>query len=174
MDTFFDAGVAPRFHLSVSEAREAAHIEAVDTGSLVLAVRSLEMAPGRLVFVGDLPASGVAHSRSSGGGRRRAETPALGRFHTTWSMFIRPEAVLGYLILRQPVTITSNSDSEDGRITVAVGVSRRPSNPDVLAVVGPICCSRCNQLVPPSRLAAVPGTHTCVRCQEEKENAYVE
>lgn len=168
---FLNSDLLPVFHPSGALALKAAQIEAVDTGSLLLEATSLEMAPGRLVFVGTLPFAGVTSARASVGGRRRAETPAFGRFHTTWSALVCPEGILGYLVLRQPVTVTNAGDLEDDRLTVAVGVTRRCSIPDLLTNLGPTCCSKCNQPLSPSRLAAVPGTRWCVRCQQKKENA---
>ena len=173
METFLDARVAPEYHPSVEAARRAAHLEAVDTGSLALEARSIELKPGRLIFIGDLPAAGVAAMRSSAQGRQRAEAIGLGRFHTTPSIFAEPQRILGYLVLRQPVTVTSKDGSDEGRIAVAVEIARRQSVPGVVAVVGATCCVQCNQPLPPGRLAAVPGTHICVGCRQTRENAHV-
>jgi formylmethanofuran dehydrogenase subunit E len=72
------------------------------------------------------------------------------------------------LLLHHPVRLTSGQAPDEGDfISVALEVPRS-SVPMATGLIGPVCCSHCNEPISEQRLRAVPGVRVCTKCQSLK------
>lgn len=169
MDTLLDAEVEPAFHGSLETARRRAGVEAANTGGVVLEAHAFEARGNSLTIIGAIPAEAFEARSAAVEGRPKIHSFALGRFHTTWRALLEPEDPIGFLVLQQPVTLIAGSHPDKDTALVATDLKRRFAALPSSFTLGPRCCADCNEVIPEQRLKAVPGTRTCTRCQNRRE-----
>ena len=167
--SFIDSNIAHSFWPTVAEARRRAIREAVDTGGIILDVRTIELEKTRLFIVGTVPSDALQAQSPEGEGRVVIRARGLGLFHTSWGSLLFPGDTIGFLILRRPVVVTGTNPRTDfERIRVAMEVKRRSAS-IASGCIGPVCCTDCNESIPTERLKAIPGIKRCANCQKTKE-----
>jgi hypothetical protein len=166
-NTLLDAAVPHKFFASLPAALERAEQEAVDTGGIVLQVRSIAIEPGRLVATGLIPSKAVIWNEAAAG--RFLQPRSTGNLYLTWGSLIQPKQDIGYLVVQVPVIARQLPGSEDGaHCWASVAIPRSLSSLQV-GIIGARCCSRCNRPIAPERLKALPTTRVCILCQQQKE-----
>lgn len=169
MDTFLDAEIEPAFHGDIETARTRAAVEAANTGAVVLEVRSIEARGECLVVVGTIPVDTLEAMGRATEARPKIRSVGLGRFHTTWRAVLEPQSTIGFVVLRQPLTLIGGSSTETDAPLVAIELKRRLTSLPSGFTIGPHCCVGCNEPIPEQRLRAVPGTRICTKCQDRRE-----
>jgi DksA/TraR C4-type zinc finger protein len=162
METIIDVDLNHRFWPNLGAAREAAAIQAANTGAVVATVESVEIQSHQVTFVGTVPESAVS------GCVGLSARPRLRSFHTTWGALLNPGSLMGFLVIAPPLNCRSfDADiPEVSRIALAV--------PRMFATIPPkhlgkVCCCECRQPISLARLQALPGARLCTGCQRQKE-----
>ena len=163
MSTIFDVELPHEFWGDIDSARNAALKEAANTGGAVVFVESAEVQSHEVCLVGTISASAI-DNREQG----QTRGPALGSFHSTWGAVLNPSDLLGFLVVRHPITFEPCSTEADDLCRVAVPLNRT-FNTIPNTVLGPVCCKKCRQPIPINRLLAKPGAKLCTACQVSNE-----
>lgn len=164
MGTILDVELDHSFNESLGAAADVAAIEAANTGATVLAVDAIEVSPLRVTFVGTTARSAVSAISSDARSIKRVRS-----FHTTWGAILKPNGTLGFLVVSNPIAAVLHEMEESSRCRVAVSLARTcESFPST--TLGPVCCIRCRLPIPSERLKAIPQVHTCLDCQQMKED----
>lgn len=165
---FLDSDLIPAFHPDMDTAKKMALLEAANTGGIIFSVNCVEVSAS-LTLVGSLPRASLQKPSKSNPGRSSIKCQGLGWFHTTWGALIRPDDYVGHLVIHQPAALVSGSVPDEEIVRLALPVKRKFNSLPSGLLIGRVCCSNCNEVIPPARLIAVPGIRTCVNCQQTKE-----
>lgn len=163
MTCILDTNINHSFWPSLDAARDAAALQAANTGAIVATVESVEIKPRHITFVATVPEAAL--DVRSDLGRRQAPKS----FHTTWGALMHPEAVLGYMVVAPPLNCRGfDADRRDvSRIAITVARTFATIPPTNL---GAVRCCECRRPIPLARLQALPGARLCTNCQHQKES----
>jgi hypothetical protein len=161
--TIIDVELDHHFAGSLAAAREAAAVEAANTGGAVLIVEAVDVGDHKVTFIGTLPEM-VLKKQSDA----EVAMPQARSLHTTWGAVLAPSGTIGFLVLAQPVLCRSHEADSPAQRRIAVSLPRAFSTVSPVTL-GPVCCIQCRRPISQERLKAVPGKRICLTCQKLKE-----